>query len=138
MQTIDKEINEILNRAEEYRKKFQKNEEKEEVIKSNLSVDLGDIVKQFFSNIDTTDENSVFIKYKIKKADLENGIIKNLKYKVVDKNNRKIKKVISIKLTKKILKEQTIVISGCGNYIQAENRYSNLIITLINKNGGEK
>ena len=133
MQTRDKEINKILNRAEEYRKRFQKNEEK--VVSSKLNVDFGKIFNKFFYKLDDTDENNVFIKYKIKKADIKNGIIKNLKYTIIDKNNRKITKIINIKLPKQLLKKATIVFSECGNYIQAQNRYSNLVITLINKKG---
>ena len=103
MQTRDKEINKILNRAEEYRKRFQKNEEK--VVSSKLNVDFGEIFNKFFYKLDDTDENNVFIKYKIKKADIKNGIIKNLKYTIIDKNNRKITKIINIKLPKQLLKK---------------------------------
>ena len=135
MQTRDKEINKILNRAEEYRKQFQKSETK--VIKPRFDIDFEEIFKVFFSKVDSTNENNVFIKYKISKKDIKNGIIKNLKYKVMDKENKKITKTIDVKLPQKLPKKQKIVIAECGNYISKKNRYSNLVITLINKNGGK-
>ena len=134
IRTNDKEINRILDKAEEYRKQFQENIYSKNSIDFETNIDWGDIFETFFdknNRLDFEDKNNVFINYKLNKKELEEGCIKKIKYKIKDKNNKIITRKVEVKFPSGISEKQKIVISGCGNYKKENNSYSNLIITVL-------
>ncbi len=136
MKTKDEEINKILDRAEEYRKQFQKKESHVEAISFNDDLDFGEIFDEFFklhNKLNYDDKNNVFIKCKLTKENLKNGCTKIIKYKSIDKNNKRISKKIEVKFPKQLSVGQKVIIAGCGNYIKENNAYSNLVITVEGK-----
>ena len=136
IKTEDEEINKLLNRAEEYRKKMKENEFQEKSIKLQIDTNLGDIFKCFFQGkkkLDDNSKNNIFINYKLDKNELRNGCLKIVKYKSTEKDNKKLSKKIEVKFPPNTKMGQKIIIYHGGNYIKETNSYSNLIITIMDK-----
>lgn len=136
IRTRDKEINEILDRAEEYRKQFQENECHEKTINSDVSKKLEKIFKIAFNKEECKeykDKNNVFINCKLNKNNLKNGCTKVIKYKSKNKYNKIITRKIKVKFPPCISEGQKFIISGCGNYKKESNSYSDLVITILGK-----
>lgn len=134
METKDQEINKILEKAENYRKEL--NKSKFETFKANdLNDDmsLSEIFEEFFeksnkANLD--DKNNVFLTYKLSKEEALNGCEKEIKYKYINEEDKKITRKQKIKFPKNIKDGQNIAIIQNGNYIKELNKYSDLIITV--------
>lgn len=133
LKTEDKEINKILKKAEVYRNNLKENQF--EIFTVNFQGDssLGEIFEDFFKNrnkVDLEDKNNIFLKYKISKNEALNGCEKEIKYKYLNEENKKINKKIKIKFPKDIKDGQNMAICQSGNYIKDLNKYSDVIITL--------
>ncbi len=129
----DEGIDKILNKAEEYRKQYQKKVYHKNTINSDFDKHLGDILKKIFqreNRFNYDDKNNVFINYKLSKEDLKNGCTKVIKYKATEKNDKKNSKKIKIKIPPNMSAGQKIIISNCGNYVKESDSYSNLVITI--------
>lgn len=136
LKSKDEEINKILSRAEKYREQYNEKITNKNNYNFNLEMDsnFGAVFKEFFDkfkNYDYNDKNNVFINCKLKQEELKNGCTKIIKYKYMDKNNKKILQKLEVKIPKNIKERQKIVIHNCGNYIKEQNRYSHLIINIV-------
>ena len=134
--TKDEEINKILARAEEYRKQYDKKFNKEENVDFDINTDIGDIFKAFFETQpcnNYSNENNIFINYKLNKNEAKNGCKRIIKYKSREKNNKQTFKKIEVKIPSDIKEEQKIIIHECGNYIKEKNKYSDLVINILVK-----
>lgn len=133
IRTRDEEINEILDKAEKYRKQFQKDVCHKKTINFDGSKELEKIFKAIFNKEECTeykDKNNVFINCKLNKNNLKNGCTKVIKYKSKNKYNKIITRKIKVKFPPGISKGQKVIIKGCGNYKKESNSYSNLVINV--------
>ena len=131
----DDKINEILKRAENYRKASSNTYSS---VNSNNFDDLGEIFSDFFTenNLSTkeiNDKNNIFLKCKISKEDALNGTIKNIEYKSINQKGEKITNKINLKIPSNIKNGQSIILRDCGNYIKEQDERSNLVINIIIK-----
>lgn len=135
--TRDKEINNILNRAEKYREQFHKEDEPKNTSPVDMDIDLGKLFNDFFENhkLDAESENNVYVKCKLTKEEIKNGCTKNIKYKFLDEKGNKKSTSISVNIPKQISSGQKIVISASGNYVPKDRIFSNLVITVETKHG---
>jgi hypothetical protein len=125
MEIKDKKINEILKKAEDYRKDLHQ----------EMNTDFGDIEEIFkafgkkdLTETDINDKNNIFLKCKISKEESVNGCNKEIEYKVIEQNGEKRKNKIKVNIPKNIQDESNIILRGAGNYIKNQDKRSNLVI----------
>jgi hypothetical protein len=125
MEIKDKKINEILKKAEDYRKDLHQ----------EMNTDFGDIEEIFkafgkkdLTEADINDKNNIFLECKISKEEAVNGCNKDVEYKTIEQNGEKRKNKIKVNIPKNIQDESNIILRGEGNYIREQDKRSNLVI----------
>ena len=122
----ENEFDDIIERAESYRK---------ELAKSELIQDLSVIKNIFNSNFknkqkaDATSEDNIYIDCRITAEEAKCGYSKIIKYSRINKDNKKVKNVITVNIPKGIQDGQIIVLCNEGNHLENE-KYSNLVISI--------
>ena len=90
-----------------------------------------------FSNInfknkqkaDATSEDNIYIDCRITAEEAKCGYSKIIKYSRINKDNKKVKNVITVNIPKGIQDGQIIVLCNEGNHLENE-KYSNLVISI--------
>lgn len=122
----EKGFDDIIKRTENYRK---------ELLKEQYTQDLTCIKYIFDSNFknkqksDATSKDNIYIDCKITEEEAKCGCSKIIKYSRINKDNKKVKNVITINIPKEIENGQNIVLCNEGNYLENE-KYSNLVISI--------
>ena len=96
---------------------------------------IGRIIENINSNFknkqkaDATSEDNIYIDCRITAEEAKCGCSKIIKYSRINKDNKKVKNVITVNIPKGIQDGQNIVLCNEGNYLENE-KYSNLVISI--------
>lgn len=132
MEFKDEKINEILNRAKDYRQDLRA------TVDSFSEKEMGEAFKEIldeYGNITRKDENindknNIILKCKITEKEALNGCMKKIKYKQLNSEGKQELNTINLKIPQNIKDGQKIILYNDGNYIKEKDSMSKVIVEI--------
>lgn len=129
MKIEDEKINQLLEKAEEYRKDLANSR-----FGSFEDLRTEETFQAFFGDrekkIEIDDKNNIFLKCKISKEEALNGCRKKIEYQLVNENGKKEKNKILLDIPNNIKEGSRILLQNCGNYMMEKDVYSHLVVEI--------
>lgn len=130
MDTNDNKINELLDRAKNYRNELSKSSNEFGNFENLITEELQEIFQKGRNEFKIEDKRNVFVQCRITEDEVKKGPMKKIKYKRINENGNKETNEILIKIPEGINVGQSIVIYGEGNYVKELDKSSDLIVEI--------
>ncbi len=130
MEVNDSKINELIDRANEYRSDLAKTTDEIKIFSDLNLEEIQKIFKEKSDNFEIKDKRNVFVQYNITEDEANNGCMKKIKFNRININGKKEVNEIFIKIPAGIKRGENIIMYGEGNYIKELNINSDLIVEI--------